>query len=131
MLGVVGKAIHEGLISFILQYIGTKEMVNDVNSVVVPVCGFFHPKMRISRGGEGGSQGLDMIWCWYIQDYNSLEHRFSTVNRALKWENLTFVFSCSPMQSSGFTVLCTFAPVPSSTVNVTVSPRTTLPLNGP
>ena len=45
VLGVVGKAIHEGLISFILQYIGTKEMVNDVNSVVVPVCGFFHPKM--------------------------------------------------------------------------------------
>ena len=43
VLRVVGKAIHEGLISLILQYIGTKEMVNDMNSVVLPVW-FFHPK---------------------------------------------------------------------------------------
>jgi hypothetical protein len=84
VLGVIGKAIHEGLIALILQYIGTKEMVNDMNDVIVPVCRRFHPKGRISRGGEGGNQGLDMVWCRYIQDNNNLIYQFSAVNRALK-----------------------------------------------
>ncbi len=44
VLGVIGKAIHEGLIALILQYIGTKEMVNDMNDVIIPVCRRFHPK---------------------------------------------------------------------------------------
>jgi hypothetical protein len=44
---------------------------------------------------------------------------------------LTFLASGLPRQSSGFTVLCTFTPVPSSTVNVTVSPFATFPLIGP
>jgi hypothetical protein len=43
VLGVVGKTIHEGLISLIFQYIGTKEMVNDMNSATIPVCAVFHP----------------------------------------------------------------------------------------
>jgi hypothetical protein len=44
VLGVIAKAIHEGLIALILQYVGTKEMVNDMNDVVLPVCRYFHPE---------------------------------------------------------------------------------------
>ena len=44
VLGVISKAIHEGLIALILQYIGTKEMVNDMNDIVPPVCRGFHPE---------------------------------------------------------------------------------------
>jgi hypothetical protein len=72
VLRVIAKAIHEGLIALILQYVGTKEMVNNMNDLVLPEWG-------ISRGREGGNQGLDMIWCWYIQDHNNLIQLFSTV----------------------------------------------------
>lgn len=44
MLSVIRKPIHEGLVSFILQYVGTKEMVNDMNDVVLPISRLFHPK---------------------------------------------------------------------------------------
>ena len=44
VLGVIGKAIHEGLISLILQYIETKEMVNGMNDVIPLVCRDFHPE---------------------------------------------------------------------------------------
>jgi hypothetical protein len=44
VLGVIGKATHEVPISLILQYIGAKEMVNDLNGIISPVCTGFHPK---------------------------------------------------------------------------------------
>ena len=86
MLRVIRKPIHEGLVSLILQYVGTKEMENDVNDVVLPICRHFHPKGRIGRGGEGRHQRVDMIGCWYVQDYNDLAHQLSTRGGALKWE---------------------------------------------
>jgi hypothetical protein len=44
VLCVVWKAIHEGLVSLILQYIGTKEMVNNMNDVILPIYRPFHPE---------------------------------------------------------------------------------------
>jgi len=39
---LIREAIHEGLVSFILQYIGTKEMINDMDSAVLSTCRLFH-----------------------------------------------------------------------------------------
>ena len=36
VLRVIREAIHEGLVSLILQYIGPKEVINDMNGVVLP-----------------------------------------------------------------------------------------------
>jgi hypothetical protein len=37
VLRIIREAIHEGLVSLILQYIGPKKMVNDMNGVVLPI----------------------------------------------------------------------------------------------
>ena len=44
VLGVIREAIDEGLVTLILQYIGTKEMVNDMNGAVLPTRGLLHPE---------------------------------------------------------------------------------------